>query len=163
MVQLKAFARQDGFFVGLVWCASFAALAFMPQSILSLFLGFVSLWLAGRFLCRFRDSVLGGSISFLRAWLYSTFVFVYASLIFSVGLYVYFRFIDGGRFVALMRQSMNPEVLQQYGLEMPLYTETINAMAMLTPIQWSMMFLLQNITAGFFLGLLLALIYRKSK
>ena len=69
LVQLKAFARQDGVFVALLWTASFLAVVLAPTSSWGSLLAMGTPFLVGYLLMRFRNGVLDGVISFRRAWL----------------------------------------------------------------------------------------------
>ena len=105
IIQLKAFARQDALLLGGVWMVSFAFIVMAPKSILGGLLAFATPFVVGWLLRRFRDKALDGVISFRRGYAYSVFCFIYASLLFAVAQYVYFRFIDGGMFVQLLSES----------------------------------------------------------
>jgi hypothetical protein len=71
LFQVRAFARQDGALLGLIWVISFAALIFMPQSMLNSLLMMATPFIVGWRLIKFRNYALGGSISFKRALVYS--------------------------------------------------------------------------------------------
>ena len=49
---------------------------------------------------RFRDQARDGAISFRRALAFCILAFFYASLLFAVAQYVYFRYIDNGFLVS---------------------------------------------------------------
>ena len=44
----------------------------------------------------YRNTVCSGSISFLHAWIFTVFMYMFAALLTAVAHYVYFRFIDQG-------------------------------------------------------------------
>ena len=165
IIQLKAFARQDALVLGGLWMASFAFSVMAPQSLLGGLLAFATPFVAGWLLRRFRDKVLDGFISFRRGYAYCFFCFIYASLLFAVAQYVYFRFIDGGQFLQMLTESVKvlEPVYQQNGLNTAELQQTLDAMKSLPPSQWVFMLLMQNIFIGIFLSIPIAFILKKVK
>jgi|LAHS01.1.fsa_nt_gb hypothetical protein len=165
LVQLKAFARQDGLIVLLLWVASFAATILMPQmpwgNLLALATPFVVYWrLAG-----FRDYALGGSISFWRAFAYSWYTLFYASLLFCIVQYVYFRFLDNGRFFDIMNSGLRmlEPIYKEQGLSVQELKDSMSLLQTLKPIQLAFVVLTQNIFIAVLLSLPIALIGRRKK
>ena len=105
LVQLKAFARQDGAILCLLWFVSFLAIMYMPESGLGNILALLTPILVGWRLCAFRNYALGGYISFRRSYGYCVYTFVYSSMIFALGQYLYFKFLDHGTFYAMLATS----------------------------------------------------------
>ena len=68
-IQLKAFARQDGLLLSLLWTASFALIVYMPASAMGNILAITTpLFVAWR-LRIFREYALGGIIGMAPAFL----------------------------------------------------------------------------------------------
>ena len=84
LIQLKAFARQDGFLLFLLWIASFALIVHDPASSWGSLLAMATPFFVGWLLVKFRDYALQGVISFRRALAFSVFTFFYASMLFAV-------------------------------------------------------------------------------
>lgn len=114
-IQLKAFARQDGFFLGVIWTimfASFVASMYNP----AFQVGYIAIALATPFILfyylkHYRDRVLKGSISFRRAFAFTAFTMAYASIILAGATLVYFYFLDNGTFISTLKESLAvPEV-----------------------------------------------------
>ena len=63
LVQLKAFARQDGAILALAWTASFALIVYSPQYSLGNLLALATPFIVGWRLSRFRDYALGGILA----------------------------------------------------------------------------------------------------
>ena len=86
--QLKAFARQEGTYVGLIWIVSFACfIGEFSSPILGLtamILAVISPFFLAIRLKRFRDQARDGAISFRRALAFCILAFFYASLLFAV-------------------------------------------------------------------------------
>ena len=98
IVQVKAYARQGGLFLSLAWLVSFALILLVPKSSWGGLVAMSSPFLVGWLLQRFRNEALDGAISFRRALVFSCLTFFYASMIFALAQYVYFRFLDHGLF-----------------------------------------------------------------
>ena len=67
----------------------FLQLLFIVLTIGVPFLGYI-------FAKKFRERHCDGSITFSRAFLFTTFMYMFASLFVAVVHYIYFRYIDGG-------------------------------------------------------------------
>ena len=91
---------------------------------------------------------------------YGIYIFFYASLVFALAQFAYFRFLDHGSFAQTLTDSMNllMPMYEQNGLSKADVTQTISQMTMLTPIQWSFIFMMQNILVGFIISLPIAAI-----
>mgnify|MGYP004638605031 FL=1 len=69
-------------------------------------------------LCRFRERVCDGVISFGRGYLFSLLLYFYAALLLAAACYVYFQFFDHGAFIDQYLQMLNsPEVKQAFEQE----------------------------------------------
>lgn len=106
LVQLKAYARQYGVALALVWTASFLSIVFAPASVLGSLLALSTPIVVGWFLVRFRNDALDGHISFRRGYAFSCYTFFYASLLFAAVQFVYLRFFDHGAFMAMLGASI---------------------------------------------------------
>ena len=148
LIQLKAFARQDGALLSLLWTASFAAVIYAPQTPLGNILALATPFFIGWRLTSFRNYALNGVISFRRGFAYSVFTTFYASAIFAIMQYLYFMFLDNNMFMAMITKTMK-DIMPIYA-ENGFPVEEINKE--LTPIQWAFMFMMQNIFIGFILA-----------
>ncbi|MBR5655473.1 MAG: DUF4199 domain-containing protein [Prevotella sp.] len=155
LAQLKAFARQDGFFLSLIWIASFAFIVASPGSLMGNLLAFLTPFFVGWRLCKFRDYALDGVISMRRGLAYSFYTFVYASLVFALAQFIYFRYLDQGRFFGMLNESMNTigPIYEKYGISTQEMKQTIDMMGSMSPIQWAFTFMMQNFVVGFFLSI----------
>lgn len=160
IMQVKAFARQDGAFLSLLWIASFACIVFATGSSIGNLLMIATPFFVGWRLVSFREYALDGIISFRRGYMYSVYTFFYASLIFMFAQYVYFKFLDHGKFLNMMRTAVNTltPIYQQYGMNIEEIKEALESMSTLGPIQWSFMFMMQNISIGFIISIFIAMI-----
>jgi hypothetical protein len=167
LVQLKSFARQDGVFLALLWIASFLLVVLVPTSAWGNLLALSTPFFVGWLLIRFRNNALDGSISFLRGYAYSCYTFFYASLIFAVAQYVFFRYFDNGNFLNILIESVNVwETVYKEGQmhSGPSPAEMKEGLAMfeqLTPIQLTFIFMMQNLFFGALLSLPIAFFCKK--
>ena len=156
--QLKAFARQDGAILALVWIVAFLFTMRLPQSmtgnLLTLSTPFVVAWR----LRAFRNNALDGEISYRRALAYSWHTFVYASLIFALAQYLYIRFYDPESLITMMRDSIHSfgAAYQQMGMNETQMQESVKLLGTLQPIELVFLFFTQNIFIGLFLSLIIA-------
>ena len=169
-IQLKAYARQDGFFLALLWIASFAsyimglsnqilAMAAMLMAVISPF------FVAGR-LRKFRDEGREGVISFGRSYAYTIFVFFYGAVLLAVAQYLYFAYMDNGylvnSFAKMMSTDEGRQMLEQYGMT-KVVDDSLAEMAATRPIDYALNILTINISLGFILGVPIGLIMQRRK
>jgi len=113
--QFRAFARLDGFYLGVLFTCCFASYIWALKSpaagLLPLILGIYVPFFAARRLRKFRDEISNGIISFRRALCYSILEFFYASLIMATAIFIYLQFIDNGFIVSFMASELaKPEM-----------------------------------------------------
>ncbi len=165
LVQLKAFARQDGAILALAWTASFALIVYSPQYSLGNLLALATPFIVGWRLARFRDYALDGLISFRRSFAFSCYTFFYASLMFALVQYLYFTFLDNGRMADMLDDTI--KVMAPLYKEKGISTQELNAAAevfiSLSPIYVAITFMVQNLFIGLLLSLPIALFGRRSK
>lgn len=149
-IQLKAFARQDALFLSLIWIVSFACITLVPAGALGNLLAIATPFFIAWRLSKFRDTALGGNISFRRAFTYGVYTFFYASLVFALAQFAYFRFLDHGSFVNLIIESIRlaAPIYEQNGISKAEINQNIDIISMLTPIQWAFLFMMQNLIIG---------------
>lgn len=168
-IQLKAYARQDGFFLALLWIASFACYIL---GISNGMLGMVAMMLAvltpffvaGR-LRRFRDEGRAGVISFRRSYAYTIFVFFYGAVLLAVAQFLYFAYLDNGYLLSTFSKIVSSEegkaLIQQYGMKQ-MVDESLAEMATIRPIDYALNILTMNIIVGLILGVPIGLLMYKS-
>lgn len=163
LVQLKAFARQYGVVMALLWAASFLMIMLDPNSVWGSLLALATPFVLATLLARFRDGALDGAISFRRAYAFSCYTFFYASLIFAAVQYVYFRFFDHGALLSMMQQSLTlmEQAAGTQGAVGKASIEQMKASAQivgqLSAIQITFVIMMDNLLAGAFLSLPVAL------
>lgn len=104
--QLAAYSRYDGFYLAIVWVASFACLLGVTVlPVLSQFSALLLLstpfFVAYR-LKIFREEGRQGVISFRRSLFYCLRVFFNAALVFSLLQWLYMRYVDNGKLLMMV-------------------------------------------------------------
>ena len=169
-IQLKAFARQDGFFVGLLWVFTFACFVASMRSP-ELQVGFISGMMVSPFIIYFRlrhyrDKVVGHTLSFKRAFAYLFYVIADASIVLAAATFVYFCFIDNGQFMSYLNQSIaQPEVRQsiaQAGMSIDEVSQQLQVFSQTRPIDIAFGIFFNTLLFGLLLALLLSLLCRRA-
>lgn len=164
LIQLKAFARIDGVWLAALWAASFAFVLLAPASSLGTMLTMCTPFLAGARLVSFRNRVLDGKLSFRRGLAYTWYMFFYASILFAAIQFVYFQFLDHGHFTSLIYQSGDvlTAVYKAEGLDTREIKDAIAMLTELRPIEFTLLFMSQNLLIGTMLSIPIALVCRRS-
>ena len=169
-MQLKAYARQDGFFLALLWTASFACyiLGITNQMLEMLALGLAittPFFVANR-LRKFRDEGREGLISFGRSYAYTIFVFFYGAVLLAVVQFFYFAYVDNGyllgAFSRMITSEEGKEIISQYGMTQ-MMEDSLAEMAQIRPIDYALNILTVNIIIGFILGVPIGLVMQRSE
>ena len=169
-IQLKAYARQDGFFLALLWTASFVCyiMGITNQMLGMLAIGLAIMtpfFVAGR-LRKFRDEGREGLISFRRSYAYTIFVFFYAAVLLAVVQFLYFAYIDNGYLMSSFSRMMSSEegkqIISQYGMSQ-MVEESLSEMANIRPIDYALNILTVNIIIGFIVGVPIGLVMQREK
>lgn len=164
LIQLKAFARQDGFLLFLLWIASFAVIVNNPASSWGSLLAMATPFYVGYLLARFRNFALDGVISFRRALAFSLYTFFYASLLFAVAQFVYFRYLDNGTFMTMLLTSVKAlePVYRAQGISLSELQQSLSMIGQLTPVETAFIFMMQNILIGTLLSFPIAWIGKRT-
>lgn len=169
-IQLKAFARQDGALLSLLWTGSFCCyilgLGSPFYSMLAIALMVATPFFVMRRLRYFRDYGREGIISLMRGWAFVILMFFYAGLLFAVVQYAYFAFLDNGFLLeTFTRMTSTPEAeqaIRQFGMGEQL-SESLRQLGQMRPIDLSLNMLTTNIMLGIVLGLPIAAIMKKGE
>ena len=161
----------DGAIVGVLWILSF--LCFVGEfqapslSLAAMALSIGSLAMLAIRMRRFRDTRLGGVMSFGKAMVYSLQCFFKATILMAVAQYVYFQFFDRGylmnQYVAMLSVPDYAAVVKQtYGMDAKQIIAILQAtVGQLRPIEIAFQFLTVNIVLSLFLSLPLAAVTRR--
>ena len=168
-IQLKAFARQDGALLALLWVAIFLlyiiGVSNQMLGLAAVLLLFYLPFFVGERLKKFRDYGREGLISFRRGYVYTILVFFYGGILFAVAQYLYFAFMDNGfllsQFSKMVTSEEGKALLQQYGMQQ-MVDESLHEMASIRPIDYALNMLTINICLGFILGLPISLVMQRT-
>lgn len=162
--QLRAFARNDGAFLGILWIVSFVLTMLSPKfqllGTLGLTFAFLTPFFVARRIRMFRDNIREGVLSYWNGYSYSMSMFFYAALLLALVQYLWFAFADDGTFLATALDQMRQMLLANK------YPETevnaaIGEMKTMRPIDWALYFLSTNVITGFVLSIIIALITKR--
>jgi hypothetical protein len=158
--QLKAFARQDGALLSLLWIG---AMICYIQGLSSPILGMLAILLivaspfyAANRLRHFRDEAREGIISFMRAYGYTVLTYFYGGLLLAIAAFAYFQFMDNGfllgKLMAIVETEEGRQVISAYGMADEI-SQSMKELAQMRPIDYALNMLTTIITTGFILGL----------
>ena len=168
-IQLKAFARQDGALLALLWVFTFLLYIIgLNNQMLGLaaimLMVYTPIFVGGR-LGKFRDYGREGLISFRRGYAYTVFVFFYAGVLFAIAQYIYFAYMDNGyllsQFSKMVTSDEARQMLQQYGMT-EMMDESLKEMSGIRPIDYALNMLTINISLGFVLGVPISLVMQRN-
>lgn len=168
-IQFKAFARQDGFFLGLFWSILFFCFVYSIHVPMLQFVylsgvvatPFVVLWRV-KF---YRDKILPGVISYRRAFAYGAVTMAYASIVLAAATLVYFYFLDGGSFLSALKESFASAELRQSlsgaGINLKDLDEQVSLLSQARPVDIAISTFSNCVIMSLLLNLVLALIVRR--
>lgn len=168
-IQLKAFARIDGFLLSLLWVSSFVCyivgISNPVWSLGAIVLALASPIFVGKRLQQFRDNAREGIISFKRGWGYVTLVFFYAAVILALVQYAYFTYLDNGYLFQAMNSMMDTaegkQLIAQYNMGETM-TKAIDQFRSMRPIDMSLNVLTTNIMIGTILAVPIAALLKSN-
>ncbi len=156
---MQRYAMLLGTYMGIYWIVKFIfiPLGMTMPFLMLLFMGLtLGVPVMGYYFAKlYRDKVLGGSISWGHAWMFTTFMYMFASLLTAAAHYLYFRFIDGGYILRSCETQLDQLAISGIpGIEtyIATYRQSLELAAQLTPLDIA----LQMMSSNFFFGMLLA-------
>ncbi len=161
--QLKAYARQDGVFMGAYWIVSFLLTLYFPNLALGGVMMICTPFFAGWMLRKFRDDALGGKISFRRGLAYSVYTFFNGSFLFAFGLFIYLYAFDKGQFFSTFLQGIKDSaaVYQALGSNPKELYDSIDIISHLSALQISFVFMMYYLIVSTPLAVVIALLCKR--
>lgn len=149
---LHKYAMHYGTYMGIYWILIFTLLPLIFQNHLLfplfLILNLVVPFLGYYYARTYRNRFCHGSISFTQAWLFTLFMYIFASILMGAAYYIYFRYIDNGFIYSSYNEILtglrNKNIPQTDDLISQLQN-IIDYTASLRPIQLTMQWISQNI------------------
>lgn len=165
---MQRYAMLFGTYMGGFWIAKFTLfpLGLSSPFLLLIFLGLTLYvpFLGFKYTKKYREQVLGGSISFLHAWAFNLLLYAFAALLTSMAHYVYFQFIDHD-YILSTYQTLLEEVsataapgMESYISQLKTNLELVKS---LSPLDITFQLISQNIFYGSLIALPTALFAMK--
>ena len=164
-LQLRAFARLDGFRLGLFWVVSFA-----------LFIGYFTypicgiLWFGtilftpfyvGMCTNSYSEQTEGHHISYGQAYAHSALTVFYASLILAIAQWAYFQYLDNGflinQYAMVLTNQENKTMMEGMGYTSDMIDEILESLRSLRPIDLTLQMMWSNMVAGLIISITTAL------
>ena len=159
---LQRYAMLFGTYLGGFWILKFILfpLGITVPFLFSIFIGLTLCvpFMAYYYVRMYRNVVCGGTISFLHAWIFTVFMYMFAALLTAVAHYIYIRFIDQG-FILNSYETMlnswetmlnNPTYKAVPGIDAYIeqLREGLSQVRSLTPIEITMQMMSMNVFVG---------------
>ncbi len=167
---MQQYAMLFGTYMGAFWIFKFI---FFPLGLKYplLFFLFIGLtvcvpFIGYRYARMYRDNVHNGQIGFLRSWVFTAFVYIFAALLTSVAHYIYFRYIDRGFVLDAYENLINESAatgIPSLSAHIEQLKTTIDFMRTLSPIDITMQMLSQNVFYGALIALPTAMFVARRK
>jgi len=163
LMQVKAYARQEGLLLTLLWTASMACTMYLPTSSWGSLLMLCTPFFVGWRLISFRNKALDGRISWRRGWAFCNYTFMYACILFALVQFLYFRYMDHGHFVALMSETIEllKPLYETQGIDTKELGAALKEAKSLTPVNLTFIFFTYNLIIGTIVSPLIGLLCKK--
>ena len=157
MTEKKTTLQQDamyyGTLMGIFWTLKFILFPLgmtMPVMLVAFFiLTFIGVPVLGVSLVRqYRDRVCQGTLPFSRAFLFTTFMYMFAALFATIAHYIYFRYMDNGMIVNTyqgMIDQMNAVATGDMKESLEQFRTALDVVSSLTPLEITLQLLTQNV------------------
>ena len=162
-------AMRYGTVMGIFWTLKFVLFPMGMQSpllLMAFFLLTLIVPVAGFFLVRqYRDRECGGVLSFSRAFLFTSFMYLFAALFATIAHYVYFRYIDGGLIVNTYQDMLTQmETIATADMKASLdqFQQALDIIASLSPLEISIQLITQNVFYCTLIALPTALLVKRN-
>ena len=167
---LQESAMRYGTLMGIFWTLKFVlfpAGMSMPVLLMAFFLLTLIVPVAGFFFVRqYRDRECEGVLNFSRAFLFTSFMYMFAALFTAVAHYIYFRYIDHGMIIATyqdMLSTMDQVTTDGMKESIDQFQQALDAIATLSPLEITVQLLTQNIFNCTMLAIPTALLVMRKK
>ena len=162
-------AMRYGTVMGIFWTLKFVLFPMGMQSpllLMAFFLLTLIVPVAGFFLVRqYRDRECGGVLNFSRAFLFTSFMYLFAALFATIAHYVYFRYIDGGLIVNTYQDMLTQmEAIATADMKASLdqFQQALDIIAALSPLEISIQLITQNVFYCTLIALPTALLVKRN-
>ena len=167
---LQEHAMRFGTMMGIFWIIKFS---FLPMGfkipLLQLLFIFMTLFvpiLGYIYIRKYRERYCGGELSFLRGWVFSLYMYFFASLLTAAAHYIYFQFIDNGYLAGTYMEqleSLKSTLTGDLEASVDQLIQNLDTIASMSALQLTMQLIFQNIFYGAILSLPTALLAMRRK
>lgn len=142
-----------GTMMGIFWTVKFTLFPMgmtSPLLLVAFFLLTLIVPVAGFFMVRqYRDRDCGGVLNFSRAFLFTSFMYLFAALFATIAHYIYFQYIDNGLIVStyqdMLTQMEAVATTEEMKASMEQFQQALDIIASLSPLEISIQLITQNV------------------
>ena len=149
---LQEYAMRYGTAIGIFWACKFVLFPLgmsMPLLLIFFFILTLSVPILGYlFVRKYREQQCEGVLNFSRAYIFTIFMYMFASLFVAVIHYLYFRYIDNGMIVNTyqgMIDQMNAVATGDMKESLEQFRTALDVVSSLTPLEITLQLLTQNV------------------
>ena len=149
---LQEYAMRYGTAMGIFWACKFVLFPLgisMPLLLIFFFILTLSVPILGYlFVRKYREQQCEGVLNFSRAYIFTIFMYMFASLFVAVIHYLYFRYIDNGMIVNTyqgMIDQMNAVATGDMKESLEQFRTALDVVSSLTPLEITLQLLTQNV------------------
>ena len=149
---LQEYAMRYGTAMGIFWACKFVLFPLgmsMPLLLIFFFILTLSVPILGYlFVRKYREQQCEGVLNFSRAYIFTIFMYMFASLFVAVIHYLYFRYMDNGMIVNTyqgMIDQMNAVATGDMKESLEQFRTALDVVSSLTPLEITLQLLTQNV------------------
>ena len=167
---LQEYAMRYGTAMGIFWACKFVLFPLgmsMPLLLIFFFILTLSVPILGYlFVRKYREQQCEGVLNFSRAYIFTIFMYMFASLFVAVIHYLYFRYMDNGMIVNTyqgMIDQMNAVATGDMKESLEQFRTALDVVSSLTPLEITLQLLTQNVFYCTILAIPTALLVMRNK
>ena len=167
---LQEYAMRYGTAMGIFWACKFVLFPLgmsMPLLLIFFFILTLSVPILGYLLVRkYREQQCEGVLNFSKAYIFTIFMYMFASLFVAVIHYLYFRYMDNGMIVNTyqgMIDQMNAVATGDMKESLEQFRTALDVVSSLTPLEITLQLLTQNVFYCTILAIPTALLVMRNK
>ena len=167
---LQEYAMRYGTAMGIFWACKFVLFPLgmsMPLLLIFFFILTLSIPILGYlFVRKYREQQCEGVLNFSKAYIFTIFMYMFASLFVAVIHYLYFRYMDNGMIVNTyqgMIDQMNAVATGDMKESLEQFRTALDVVSSLTPLEITLQLLTQNVFYCTILAIPTALLVMRNK
>ena len=167
---LQEYAMRYGTAMGIFWACKFVLFPLgmsMPLLLIFFFILTLSVPILGYlFVRKYREQQCEGVLNFSKAYIFTIFMYMFASLFVAVIHYLYFRYMDNGMIVNTyqgMIDQMNAVATGDMKESLEQFRTALDVVSSLTPLEITLQLLTQNVFYCTILAIPTALLVMRNK